>query len=111
MATTTKAKTAGTAKIAPGERSVVRQPRLSEKSVALNAQNKYVFTVDVKATKLQVRRHVEALYGVTIASINMVRMNGKVRRYGRTIGKTKAFKKAIVTLTKDSKKPEVLQAA
>lgn len=111
MATTKKAKGAGVATIAPHERAVIRQPRLSEKAVALNAQNKYVFTVSVKATKLQVRRHLEALYGVTVASVNMIRMAGKTRRYGRTVGKTSAFKKAIVTLTKDSKKPEVLEAA
>ncbi|MBP9686514.1 MAG: 50S ribosomal protein L23 [Candidatus Doudnabacteria bacterium] len=112
MATTTKkVKGAGVARIAPGERAVIRQPRLSEKAVSLNAQNKYVFTVDVKATKLQVRRHLEVLYGIAVASINMIRMEGKTRRYGRTVGKTRAFKKAIVTLTKDSKKPEVLEAA
>ncbi len=97
--------------IAPSERSLIRQPRLSEKAVAANSQNKYVFTVDVKATKLQIRRHLEALYGITVAGVNTIRMDGKVRRYGKTVGKTKAFKKAIVTLTKDSKKPEVLEAA
>jgi large subunit ribosomal protein L23 len=98
-------------KIHPGERQLVRQPRLSEKAVASNKLNQYVFTVSPDATKLQIRRHLESLYGITIARINTVRMQGKVRRYGRTQGKTSPFKKAIVTLTKDSKKPETLEAA
>jgi large subunit ribosomal protein L23 len=70
-----------------------------------------VFTVDVAATKLQVKRHLESLYGITVDRVNMVRMAGKIRRYGKSVGRTKAFKKAIVTLTKDSKKPESLEVA
>ncbi len=96
------------AKIEPTERHLIKQPRLSEKSVRLNKDNQYVFTVSPKATKLQLRRHLEHLYGITIASVNTVRMEGKVRRYGSITGRTKAYKKAIVTLTKDSKKPEAL---
>lgn len=93
------------------ERVLVRQPRLSEKAVALNSMNQYVFTVEAKATKLQIKRHLESLYGITIARVNTVRMEGKIRRYGRSVGRTKAFKKAIVTLAKDSKKPEALEVA
>lgn len=90
--------------------SLIRQPRLSEKAVALSQKNQYVFTVDVKSTKLAVKRQLELLYGIKIARVNMVKMAGSVRRYGRTVGKTRAFKKAIVTLTKDSKKPEIIDA-
>ncbi len=94
-----------------GERSIIRQPRLSEKALSLNSKNKYVFTVEPTATKLQAKRHLEALYGITIAFINTVKMQGKARRYGKSHGRTKSYKKAIVTLTKDSKKPEALEAA
>jgi large subunit ribosomal protein L23 len=93
------------------ERVIVKQPRLSEKAVGLNSMNQYVFTVEAAATKLQIKRHLESIYGITIARVNTVRMEGKVRRYGKSIGRTKAFKKAIVTLTKDSKKPENLEVA
>lgn len=111
MATATNNRKATEAKLTPGERMVVKQPRLSEKAVALNAQNQYVFTVAPTATKLQIQRQLESLYGIKIARVNTVQMQGKARRYGRTTGKTRRFKKAIVTLTKDSKKPEVLEAA
>lgn len=107
----TKDKKVTAAVIHPGERVIVRQPRLSEKAVALNSKNQYVFTVLAAATKLQIRRHLEALYGITVARVNTIRMEGKVRRYGKTAGRTKAYKKAVVTLTPDSKKPEVIEAA
>jgi large subunit ribosomal protein L23 len=88
--------------------SLIKQPRLSEKAIALNKLDQYVFTVNPKATKLEVKKQLELLYGISIKSINMVSMAGKSRRYGRTSGTTKAFKKAIVTLTKTSKKPEII---
>ena len=86
-------------------------PRLSEKAVRLNGLNKYVFKIQGKATKLTVRKAVEAAYGVKVASVNMVTMDGKYRRYGQTSGKTSKFKKAIVTLTKDSKKIDIVETA
>lgn len=110
MATTHK-KPRAEAKMHPGERTLIRGPRLSEKAVAANSLNQYVFTVEKTATKLQIRRHLESLYGITVARVNTVKMEGKARRYGATTGRTKSFKKAIVTLTKDSKKPEALEAA
>ncbi len=109
MVMATKDRKPTEAKIHPGERMLVRQPRLSEKAVALNKFNQYVFTVEPSATKLQVRRHLEALYGITVDRVNMISMEGKEKRYGRSVGRTKSFKKAIVTLTKDSKKPESLE--
>lgn len=107
----TKDKKVTEAVIHPGERVLIKQARLSEKAVALNGSNQYVFTVHPEATKLQIRRHLEALYGITVARVNTIKMEGKIRRYGKTAGRTKAYKKAIVTLTKDSRKPEALEAA
>jgi large subunit ribosomal protein L23 len=97
-----------TAPIAP--KDVLLMPRLSEKAVGLDKLNKYVFTVKRNANKPEIRKALEKFYGIQIARVNIVNMKGKVRRYGRTVGKTSNFKKAIVTLTKDSKKPEILQA-
>jgi large subunit ribosomal protein L23 len=79
-------------------------PRLSEKAGLLNRLNKYVFKVEGKANKIELRKAIEKAYGVKIARINMVNVQGKVRRYGRTLGRTSGFKKVIVTLTPDSKK-------
>ena len=85
-------------------------PRLSEKAGALNKLNKYVFTVfGRKSNKIEVRKSVEAAYGVKIARVNMITMAGKRRRFGRRTGITSNYKKAIVTLTPDSKKIDLVE--
>lgn len=89
---------------------ILLQPRLSEKAVGMDKLGKYVFTVKRNANKPEIRKALEKFYGIKIAQVNVVNVQGKVRRYGRSTGKTSNFKKAIVTLTKDSKKPEILQA-
>ncbi len=91
--------------------NLVVGPRLSEKAVALNQKNQYVFTVNPKATKIQIKKQLETLYGISVASVNMVKMSGKARRYGSTYGTTKSFKKAIVTLKEGSKKPEIIEVS
>lgn len=82
-------------------------PRVSEKSAKLAGMNKFVFKVKPSANKLQIKKALEAFYGVKIASVNVVRNEGKGRTYGGRVGKTSDFKKAIVTLTKDSKALEI----
>ncbi len=84
-------------------------PRLSEKSGQMNKLNKYVFTVWGKTNKVEVRKIVEKEYGVKVDRINMITMAGKTRRYGRRTGVTQAFKKAIVTLTANSKKIDLVE--
>lgn len=84
-------------------------PRLSEKAGQMNKLNKYIFTVWGKSNKVEVRKVVESLYGVKVARINMITMAGKARRVGRRAGVTKAYKKAIVTLTPDSKKIDLVE--
>ncbi len=85
-------------------------PRLSEKAGHLNKLNKYVFTVWGKqSNKVEVRKTVESIYGVKVDRINMITMAGKSRRFGRRTGTTKAYKKAIVTLTPNSKKIDLVE--
>lgn len=87
--------------------SLIKKPRVSEKATALSQLRQYVFVVGKDADKLSVKRAIEGLYdGVKIARVNMVKNHPKTRKFGRTQGTTKAFKKAIVTLTKSSKLPE-----
>ncbi len=88
----------------------VMVPRMSEKSTNLEKLNKYVFRVDGKANKLEIRKSLEKSYGVKIDRINIVTVKSRSRRYGRTSGKIGAFKKAIVTLKPDSKKIEIAEA-
>ncbi len=84
-------------------------PRLSEKAGLVNKLNKYVFTVWGKANKVEVRKAVEKQYGVKIDRVNMITMAGKTRRFGRRYGVTQAYKKAIVTLTANSKKIDLVE--
>lgn len=81
----------------PAYRVLIR-PLQSEKSVALGAKNQYVFEVVTSANKLQVKEAVLKVYGVRPESVNIIRSRGNVRRYGRTTGREKNTKKAIVTL-------------
>ncbi len=93
---------------AKASRSLV-VPRISEKAGKLNTLNKYVFTVWGKSNKIEVRKTVEQIYGVKIATVNMITMAGHTRRYGRRSGVTQAYKKAIVTLAPNSKKIDLVE--
>ena len=64
---------------------------------------KYTFKVASDANKIEIAKAVEELFGVKVAKVNTVTVNGKLRRYGRFEGYTASWKKAIVTLTEDSK--------
>lgn len=79
---------------------VLLRPRITEKAYAVNALDQYVFQVAPKATKSDVRRAVEEVYGVHVTNVNMVKLQGKIRRLGRTAGKRSGVKKAIVTVKK-----------
>ncbi len=83
--------------------TVLIQPRISEKSGHLSALNKYVFKVLKASNKVEVKKAVEAFYKVKVVQVNMINNKGKVRTFGKTKGKTQAFKKAIVTLRKGDK--------
>ena len=80
-------------------RTLIR-PVITEKSTMLNEQNRYVFEVDLKATKYDVARAVEWAFDVDVVSVNTYRRKGKRKRSGRTLQETKRpdTKRAIVTL-------------
>ncbi|WP_149453467.1 50S ribosomal protein L23 [Pasteuria penetrans] len=78
-------------------------PVVTEKATLVRALDKYVFEVDPKANKVEVRKAVEAVFpGVQVASVNTLRVRGKVKRQGRTSGRRPMRKKAIVTLREGS---------
>jgi large subunit ribosomal protein L23 len=77
---------------------VLRRPLVTEKSTALQAQNKYAFEIADKANKLMVRQAVEKAFKVKVTGVNVVTMRGKTRHMGRRVIKTEPWKKAIVTL-------------
>lgn len=83
---------------------IILSPVVSERSMDLMEENKYVFKVDRKSNKSEIKEAIEQIFdGVKVAKVNTIRMLGKTTRYGRTEGKKSDWKKAIVTLKEDSK--------
>lgn len=79
--------------------NVLLAPIVSEKSAIAAEQNKrFVFKVQKSATKLQVKRAVELMFEVEVDSVQVLNVKGKVKRFGRTLGKRSDWKKAYVKL-------------
>lgn len=78
--------------------SVLIKPLISEKAGHLSTLGKYVFEVTKSATRPEVRKEIEKVYKVKVASVNIINLPGKTRRTGRTLGKTSGRRKAILTL-------------
>ena len=90
---------------------VILKPVLSEKSMKEMANRKYTFKVAKEATKTQIKEAVEKVFeGVKVDSVNTMLQDGKTRRRGMKLGRANNFKKAIVTLTKDSKEIELFSS-
>ena len=89
---------------------IIIKPILSEKSYDGIAVKKYTFKVAKNATKTQVKAAVEQIFGVKVDKVNTSNYDGKVKRMGRNEGRRSAFKKAIVTLTADSKSIEFFES-
>ena len=82
---------------------IIRRPVITEQSMADTENKKYVFEVAKDANKIEIAKAVEELFEVKVAKVNTINVDGKLRRYGRFEGYTASRKKAIVTLTEDSK--------
>ncbi|MCL2069916.1 MAG: 50S ribosomal protein L23 [Treponema sp.] len=82
---------------------ILIEPVLSEKTNQLREEGKYVFKVDLRATKIQVKEAVRRLYNVNPVSCNIMRVGGKPKRLRSRPGHTSSWKKAIVKLPKDEK--------
>ncbi len=79
-------------------RNVLRKPFLTEKSQDLGKQNKYVFLVDLKATKPLIKRELEKRYNVKVKDVNIVNHKGKMKTWRNVVKRQTALKKAIITL-------------
>ena len=88
---------------------VILKPVLSEKTYAMIESKRYVFVVDRRANKTEIKQAVEGIFGVKVAKVNTVTTIGKFKRMGRSEGITPTVKKAYVTLTKDSKAIEFFE--
>ena len=83
---------------------IIIRPLITEQSMDLIAERKYSFEVAKDATKPEIAKAVEAMFeGTKVASVNTINMKSKSKRVRYVEGKTASWKKAIVTLTEDSK--------
>ena len=82
---------------------IIKRPVVTEQSMMQMQEKKYTFEVDKRANKIQIRQAVEEIFGVKVKSVNTVNVIGKFKRMGRNEGKRADWKKAIVTLTENSK--------
>ena len=78
-------------------------PLITEKGSYLSSTNQYVFAVAPQTNKIEVRKAIRKVYGVDPIKVNIMNFSGKKVRYGRTEGRTKAWKKAVITLAQGQK--------
>nr|WP_328588154.1 50S ribosomal protein L23 [Intestinibacillus massiliensis] len=88
---------------------VIRRPIITERSMEGLADNKYTFEVARGAGKIEIKKAVEEIFGVKVAKVNTIKLPGKWKRMGVHVGKRPDVKKAVVTLTPDSKKIEIFE--
>jgi large subunit ribosomal protein L23 len=91
-------------------RDIIVRPLISEKTTALMEENKYTFVVDRGANKIEIKRALEEIFDVKVKAVNTANFKGKKKRLGRyPAGFQPRWKKAIITLTDDSKQIELFE--
>lgn len=91
-------------------RDIIKRPIVTERTSAMMEEKKYVFEVDMKSNKTEIKQAIEQIFGVKVAAVNIIRMPAKPKRYGRYSGYTSEWKKAIVKLTENSKDLEIFES-
>jgi large subunit ribosomal protein L23 len=93
--------------VIPDPRDIILRPVISEKSYGLLDQQKYTFVVAPHANKTEIKIAIEKIFGVDVVSVNTLNRPGKRKRTRLGYGKRKDTKRAIVTLSPDSKPIEI----
>ena len=88
---------------------IIIKPIITEQSMEATEEKKYVFQVANDANKIEIKKAVEEIFGVKVEKVNTIRMEGKMKRQGMTMGRRANWKKAMVTLTADSKTIEFFE--
>ena len=91
-------------------RDIIKRPVITEATMLITDDKKYTFEVDVRANKTQVKQAVQEIFGVKVKNVNIMNVRGKLKRMGKYAGYTKKRRKAIVTLTTESKEIELFEA-
>ena len=79
---------------------VLVKPLITEKASMEGASGKYTFEVAINTNKVEIAKSFEEVYGIKPVSVNSIKMEGKKVRHGKSLGKRKDWKKAIITLPK-----------
>ena len=89
---------------------IIIKPVITEQSMEAVTDKKYVFMVAPDANKIEIKQAIEQIFGVKVAKVNTINVNGKAKRLGAgRLGKTRSWKKAYVQLTEDSKTIELFE--
>ncbi|CAG7647435.1 50S ribosomal protein L23 [Paenibacillus solanacearum] len=91
-------------------RDLIKRPIITERSSEMMSDKKYVFEVDIRSNKTEIKQAIEQIFKVKVTNVNTLRMPAKPKRYGRYSGYTSEWKKAIVTLSADSKELEFFES-
>jgi len=90
-------------------RDVIKRPIITEQTSDFMANKRYVFEVDIRANKTEIKDAVQQIFKVKVSSVNTMRMPAKPKRYGRYNGYRSEWKKAIVQLSADSNELEFFE--
>ena len=88
---------------------IIISPVITEQSMEDLDIKKYAFKVAMNANKIEIKKAVEEIFGVTVIKVTTTHVRGKIRRQGRTQGKSADWKKAVVKLSADSKNIELFE--
>jgi large subunit ribosomal protein L23 len=82
---------------------VIKKMLLTEKSTIMREQaNQYNFEINPKANRIEVKQAVEKIFKVSVTSVRIINVHGKLKRVGKVLGKRKDWKKAVVTLAPEN---------
>ena len=87
---------------------VILKPVITEKTMIIAAEGKYTFLVAPSADKIEIANAVEKLFNVKVVSVNTTNYDGKLKRQRYQLGRTPAFKKAVVTIDTEGKEATYL---
>ena len=89
---------------------IIKRPIITEQSMSFTGDKRYTFEVAKDANKIQIAKAIEEIFGVKVAKVNTLRVLGKMKRMGaQPAGRRPSWKKAMVTLTADSKPIELFE--
>jgi large subunit ribosomal protein L23 len=91
-------------------RDIIKRPVITESTSDMMAERKYAFEVELRSNKTEIKQAIESIFGVKVTNVNTLRVPPKPKKFGRHSGFKSEWKKAIVTLSVDSKPLEFFES-